>query len=86
MDVENLVRRPNLCNHAIMISDDMQSKNARGRPATGISPSVGVRIPPTELALIDRWRAAQPGIPSRPEAIRQLVAIGLKAAEVGDSQ
>jgi hypothetical protein len=30
------------------------------------------------LSAIDEWRANQPGIPTRPEAIRQLVELGLK--------
>ena len=36
--------------------------------------------PPEWLAAVDRWRALQPGIPSRAEAIRRLVEKGLTAA------
>lgn len=35
--------------------------------------TVGVRVPPAELADIDNWIAEQPDQPSRPEAIRRLV-------------
>jgi hypothetical protein len=39
-----------------------------------------VRIPPDELAIIDDWiKGKPPPRPSRPEAIRRLVEIGLKA-------
>jgi hypothetical protein len=38
-----------------------------------------VRVPPIELSHIDVWIKAQPKPrPSRPEAIRRLVEIGLK--------
>lgn len=36
-----------------------------------------MRVSDAWVAQIDGWRAKQPGIPSRAEAIRQLVAIGL---------
>jgi hypothetical protein len=39
-----------------------------------------VRVPPAELEPIDAWVKAQPKPrPSRPEAIRRLVELGLKA-------
>ncbi|WP_158000029.1 hypothetical protein [Sphingomonas elodea] len=44
-----------------------------------------MKAPAPWLHEIDRWRARQPGIPSRAEAIRQLVAIGLKAADPKDA-
>jgi hypothetical protein len=34
--------------------------------------------PPAWFEAIDRWRGAQPGIPSRAEAIRRLVEKGLQ--------
>lgn len=61
-----------------MISDDAQSQNRRGRPATGTNPSVGVRLPPDILKLVDRFRAAEADLPSRPEAIRRLIERGLQ--------
>lgn len=44
-----------------------------------------MRVSDAWIAQIDQWRARQPGIPSRAEAIRQLVATGLKAAEPKDA-
>jgi hypothetical protein len=62
-----------------MKSDFMQSKKSRGRPATGVNQSVGVRLEPDLLSAIDGWRAAQPDVPNRPEAIRRLIEAGLEA-------
>jgi hypothetical protein len=36
-------------------------------------------ISPSERADIDKWRSKQPDIPSRSEAIRRLVKLGLEA-------
>ncbi len=45
---------------------------------TGKGILIQVRLQPPDLELIDRWIAAQPDPkPTRPEAIRQLVAIAL---------
>ena len=70
-----------------MKSDDMQSENRRGRPSTGVSPSIGVRIPLEDLTRLDRWRGQQPDLPSRPEAIRRLIEYSLQAAgRAGDDR
>jgi hypothetical protein len=53
-------------------------KKTIGRPRVDAMP-VMVRIPPDELALLDAWIKAKPvPKPSRPEAIRRLVELGLK--------
>jgi Arc/MetJ-type ribon-helix-helix transcriptional regulator len=49
----------------------------RGRPATGRDPFVGIRLPPELITALDKWRATVQ-IPSRSEAIRTLVELGLK--------
>jgi hypothetical protein len=61
-----------------MPSQEKKIAKKRGRPATGTSPTIGVRVPDDLTSRIDGWRAVQRPIPSRPEAIRQLVEIGLK--------
>ena len=53
-------------------------KKRIGRPPVNAVP-VLVRIPPAEIEPIDAWIAKQKPEPSRPEAIRRLVEIGLKA-------
>lgn len=45
----------------------------RGRPATGRGHTVGVRIHPDLMAVLDQWRSAQTPIPTRPEALRAIV-------------
>lgn len=58
--------------------DKMLAKKPRGRPATGRGETIGVRIQPADLALIDEWRRTQDDLPTRPEAIRRLIELGLK--------
>jgi hypothetical protein len=42
-------------------------------------PQIGVRVDEDFLKLIDEWRRKQDDVPTRPEAIRRLVELGLKA-------
>jgi hypothetical protein len=44
-------------------------------------PRFEMRLPPELGARLDRWRSQQPGVPSRAEAARCLMEIGLKAEE-----
>lgn len=37
-----------------------------------------VRLQPDQLAALDRWIEVQPDKPSRPEAVRRLLAKGLE--------
>ena len=48
----------------------------KGRPATGISPLVGVRLSPALLSELDGWALREKL--SRSEAMRRLVERGLK--------
>jgi hypothetical protein len=48
------------------------------RPSTGAE-SVHLRVLPDQMAGIDAWIKKQNDAPSRPEAIRRLVELGLKA-------
>jgi hypothetical protein len=47
-------------------------KSTRGRPFVGATP-IQVRMPPDELANLDRWITKQKTQQTRPEAIRRLV-------------
>jgi hypothetical protein len=49
-----------------------------GRPATGRDPSRTFRLSDEFIANVDEWRAEQDDDPSRSEAIRRLVELGLK--------
>ena len=50
-----------------------------GRPATGAAPSRTFRLTDEFIASLDAWAANQVDKPSRSEAIRRLVELGLKA-------
>src|SRR6266403_5771499 len=49
-----------------------------GRPATGAAPSRTFRLSDEFMAALDAWAAQQSDEPSRSEAIRRLVELGLK--------
>ena len=57
-------------------------KRPPGRPAVG-STGIMVRMPPSDLAALDKWIARQPGEITRPQALRAMMAmvveLGLKA-------
>jgi hypothetical protein len=57
----------------------MEGARKRGRPATGRGAQVQVRLQPMLLKQIDLWRGNKSDAPSRPEAIRRLVQLGLAA-------
>ena len=50
-----------------------------GRPATGSNPARTFRLSDEFMAALDAWAAHQEDAPTRSEAIRRLVEIGLKA-------
>ena len=53
-------------------------KSRRGRPAVD-SEAINVRMTVDSLSKLDDWRRKQEDLPGRPEAIRRLVELGLKA-------
>jgi hypothetical protein len=53
-------------------------QKSAGRPATGVTPMMGFRVDPVIRAEIVRWAEEQPDMPSLSEAIRRLVALGLR--------
>jgi hypothetical protein len=53
-------------------------KKRIGRPPVGAI-LIGVRVPPADVAVLDAWIKKNEPEMSRPEAIRRLVEIGLKA-------
>src|ERR1700693_1579903 len=55
-------------------------RKKRGRPATGVTPMVGVRISADARKQIEAWAETQADNPSLSEAIRRLFELGLKAA------
>jgi hypothetical protein len=61
-----------------MVRQSVVSQKKRGPPATGKGEPIMVRIQPDRLKEIDAWIAYQEDKPSRPEAIRRLVALSLR--------
>jgi hypothetical protein len=51
----------------------------RGRPATGRDPLIAFRLPPETIAALTAWAARQLDNPSRSEALRRLIDLGMKA-------
>jgi hypothetical protein len=56
-------------------------KKKRGPKPTGKGTPIMVRLQPDPLAGVDRWASSQEDSPSRPEAIRRLVDLGLASAQ-----
>ncbi len=54
------------------------TRKKRGRPATGQGVLIGVRMQPDQITALDAWRDKQADQPSRPEAVRRIVAKVLK--------
>jgi len=55
----------------------------RGRPATGKDPIRTFRLSDEKVAEIDAWAARQPDKPTRSEALRRLIDLGMQAAPRG---
>lgn len=49
--------------------------------ATTAGTLVGTRFQPELLEAVDLWRKAQPDLPTRPEAVRRLVELGMRDAD-----
>jgi hypothetical protein len=75
-----LLAGPIFCYHHFMPKAIADNTKRRGRPkSTGVGTLIGVRLLPDPLAAVDAWREAQDDKPTRPEAIRRLVDLALKA-------
>ena len=59
----------------------MTQKKKRGPLPTGKGTLIGLRLQPGPLARVDLWAASQKDDPSRPEAIRRLVELGLASTQ-----
>jgi hypothetical protein len=53
-------------------------RKKRGRPATGVDPLVGVRMPPELRKDVEAWAKHEDDKPSLSEAIRRMIEIVLK--------
>jgi Arc/MetJ-type ribon-helix-helix transcriptional regulator len=55
----------------------MISKKRGPKPKGAVA--IMVRVPPEQVDRLDTWVARQSDLPSRPEAIRRLIELGLAA-------
>jgi hypothetical protein len=60
---------------SMVIEPLMNAKLKRRAPTTGIL--VGTRFQATLLEALDRWRQSQADRPTRPEAVRRLIELGM---------
>jgi hypothetical protein len=56
-------------------------KKKKRAPPSGEGTLIGLRLEPAALARVDRWAASQQDDPSRAEAVRRLVELGLGIAQ-----
>lgn len=56
-------------------------KTSSKRRATAAGILVGTRFQPDLLAALDSWRKGQVDLPTRPEAVRRLVELGMASNE-----
>ena len=61
-----------------MSTQETLQPRKRGPKPTGKGTPIQVRLQPDQLSKVDAWRDAQDDKPTRPEAIRRLVADRLK--------
>ena len=59
------------------ISVRKKTKEKRGRPATGRDPVTAIRLPEDLRVRVEAWAAKLGDTPSRSEAIRRLIEVGL---------
>jgi hypothetical protein len=57
--------------------ETLLARKRRGPAPTGKGQQVVVRMQPDQLNTLDAWIARQEDQPSRPEAVRRLVELGL---------
>ena len=56
-------------------------KKKREAPPAGAGTLIGLRLEPQALARVDRWAASQKDAPSRAQAVRRLLELGLAIAQ-----
>ena len=68
-----------LCKREIMPKQEKSVHKKRGRPAgRSYGETIPVRLSPALKEKVDAWADTQPDAPSRSEALRRLVELGLK--------
>jgi hypothetical protein len=73
---------PSACNYRIRknvarVKNNFRATKKRGRPATGMDPVLPMRAPKELIDRVEAWAQKQPDKPSRSEAARRLIELGL---------
>jgi hypothetical protein len=71
---------PFYAKHKLMKRSISAKQKKRGRPATGITPMIGIRLSPDKRKAVEAWAKTALDKPSLSEAVRRLVELGLASA------
>jgi hypothetical protein len=66
--------------HKLMKRSISDKQKRRGRPATGITPMIGIRLSPDKRKAVEAWAKTALDKPSLSEAVRRLLELGLASA------
>jgi hypothetical protein len=66
--------------HKLMKRSISAKQKKRGRPATGITPMIGIRLSADKRKAVEAWAKTALHKPSLSEAVRRLVELGLASA------
>jgi hypothetical protein len=66
--------------HDLMKRSISAKQKKRGRPATGITPMIGIRLSSDKRKAVEAWAKTALEKPSLSEAVRRLVELGLASA------
>jgi len=66
-----------------MSREKVIQKRKPGRPATGNDPMMAFRLSKEKVAEVEAWAARQPDKPSRSEALRRLIDLGMRETPRG---
>lgn len=66
----------------VMSREKVIQKRKPGRPATGNDPMMAFRLSKEKVAEVEAWAARQPDKPSRSEALRRLIDLGMRGRGV----
>ena len=75
----NFLPARNCATILIVVTQETLVSRKRGPAPTGKGIPVVVRLQPDQLAALDAWRDEQAPVPTRPEAVRRLIAAFLPA-------
>lgn len=76
--MKHLARLVYLWHDKTIMSINETNKPKRGRPSVD-SEAINLRLPRDVLDIVDDFRRGQSDLPTRPEAVRRLILLGIKS-------